>query len=125
MERTFQPVTILPVKITVTTAGVVTVERKQTGKTSVRVIGFAITYDDITNLPGSRINIFLAGKALFLQEVETMLFTFDSACPVNDRYYNFIDEPVNNSLVEFSYLPGATFPATDTVITVSLQCVTS
>ena len=122
MELTPKTVSILPVRITVTPGGVVTVEQKYTDKQYAHVVGFAINYSTPENLAGSTINIFLNGKALFLKPVDTALFTFNSSCPVNQRYYNFIHEAVNNASIGIEYTPGGAFPVGNTVITVSLQC---
>lgn len=121
----YQNVKILPVKITVTNAGVVTAESKSTDKEYKNIIGFAITYDSTDNLPGSSLNISIGGRSLWKKNVETALFTFNSACPVNGRYYNYTGTiPVDNSAIEISYTPGAAFPTGDTIITVSFQCTT-
>lgn len=121
-SRTLKQVYPITVKITVTNAGVVSFEKKSTDKDYQRVVGLAITYDDTANLAGSLLNMKLGGKSVWKQPMVTALLTSDSSCPVNDRYYNYIDEKVDNSLIEFDYTPGAAFPAGDTVITATLQC---
>jgi len=113
---------ILPVKVVIDTHGAVTYEPKTTDHDYKRIVGFAVTFDDATNQPGSTMNIRIGGKSIFRKNIETKLFTFNSACPVNDRYYNFINEPVNNSLIQIEYTPGAAFPAGDTTVVVFFQC---
>jgi len=117
-------IAILPMKITVASSdGAVTSENKTTDKEYKRIIGFAVTYNDPANLAGSTLNIVVGGKTVFKKAIETALFTFDSACPVMERYFTDIDEPIDNSLIELVYTAGNSFPDMgDTAITVSFQC---
>lgn len=120
--REYKEVGIIPVKITITPAGVVTVENKKTDADYKRIVGFSVMYNDTTNLVGSTINPRFGGKPVFKQGVDTSLFVFNTSCPVNDRYFNYVDIPVNSSLIEVDYVPGSAFPVGNTVVTVVLQC---
>lgn len=111
-------------EITVSNAGVVTYpSNPTTNKGFKKVKQMAISFDDTTNLPGSLIGIKFSGKSVFRDQMETALFTFSQACPVDGRWHTLDEEQeVDQSTIELEYTPGAAFPAGDTKIHVYLKC---
>lgn len=104
-------------KATISNAGVLTQEKKLTDQGIKRITAMAVTYSDETNIAGSMLNVKLNSQSVFSNEMDAKLLAFNSACPVDNRFFEF-PEPidVNRSSIELVYTDGGNYPAGDTII---------
>ena len=85
-----------------------------------RVVGVALSTTDEAHIEGATFSLLIDSKEIFPSGCEAKLLFASTAVPPNQKFYTYVDMPVNQTKVDFSFTSNVA--PTGYTVTIYLLC---